>query len=63
MRKPDEMEELGNKFGLVFLSLPISIADPLERLDEVNRRMMQLKKSAEAPVTMGILNAMGLSPA
>lgn len=62
MRKPEEMEQMGNKFGLVFLSLPISFADPIERLAEVNKRMTALKNSAEAGVALGILNAMGLSP-
>ena len=56
------MGELGNKFGIVFLSLPVGIGDPLERLHEVRKRMMELKNSKEAPVALGILSAMGLSP-
>jgi len=52
--------KLGNKFGLVFLTLPVSIEEPLMRLTEVRRRMLELKRSAEAPVTLGILGAMGL---
>ena len=43
MRSEEEMGTLGNKFGLVFLSLPVSIADPLARLREVNRRMTALR--------------------
>jgi diacylglycerol O-acyltransferase / wax synthase len=62
LRKNEDLGKLGNKFGLVFLSLPVGIADPLERLAEVHRRMEELKNSAEAPVAMGILSAMGLSP-
>ena len=62
LRKPDEMEELGNKFGLVFLSLPIGIEDPLERLQEVHKRMDKLKDSPEAMASLGILAALGLSP-
>ena len=31
--------ELGNRFGLVYLTLPVGIADPADRLDEVHRRM------------------------
>jgi len=56
------MAQLGNRFGLVFLSLPVGIADPLERIAEVRRRMRQLKRSAEPVVTYGILTAMGRSP-
>lgn len=62
LRSPQEMGTLGNKFGIVFLSLPIGIGDPLERLHEVHKRMLALKNSKEAPVSMGILSAMGMSP-
>lgn len=62
LRTPGTEEELGNKFGLVFLSLPVGIADPSERLDELKRRMDALKDSLEAPVAFGILNAIGTSP-
>src|SRR5690606_18059693 len=33
---------------------------PLMRLTEVRRRMGELKRSAEAPVTLGVLGMMGL---
>ena len=62
LRTPEEMGKLGNKFGIVFLSLPVGIADPLERLNEVRKRMLELKHSKEAPVALGILSAMGMSP-
>ena len=62
LRTPQEMGELGNKFGIVFLSLPVGIGDPLERLHEVHKRMVELKNSKEAPVALGILSAMGMSP-
>jgi len=62
LRKPGTEEELGNKFGLVFLSLPIGIADPADRLGELKRRMDALKDSMQAPVAFGILTAIGLSP-
>ena len=52
--------KLGNKFGLVFLSLPVGIEEPVMRLVEVRRRMQALKRSAEAPVTLGVLGAMGM---
>jgi WS/DGAT/MGAT family acyltransferase len=62
LRKPGKEEELGNKFGLVFLSLPIGIADPQQRLQELKRRMDALKGSLEAPVAFGILTTIGASP-
>ena len=62
LRTPEEMGTLGNKFGIVFLSLPVGIGDPLERLHEVHKRMIALKNSKEALVSMGILSAMGMSP-
>lgn len=61
MRTPEEMGQLGNKFGLVFLSLPVSVPDPLGRLAEVHLRMMELKRSAEAGVILATLNVVGLS--
>ncbi|MCA9969274.1 MAG: wax ester/triacylglycerol synthase family O-acyltransferase, partial [Anaerolineales bacterium] len=62
IRGQEQIEDLGNKFGLVFLSLPIYLDDPLERLLEVQRRMNALKNSPEAVVAFGILGAMGLTP-
>lgn len=62
LRTPGTEEELGNKFGLVFLSLPVGIADPEKRLQELKRRMDALKDSLEAPVAFGILTAIGMSP-
>lgn len=62
LRRPGTEHELGNKFGLVFLSLPVGIADPSERLVEVRRRMDALKDSMEAPVAFGILTTIGAAP-
>ena len=55
-------EDLGNKFGLVFLSLPINREQPLERLDEIKRGMDSLKASAEYAATYFILGILGLMP-
>ena len=59
LRSGEPATELGNRFGLVFLPLPVSVADPLERLLEVRRRMTELKTSAEARCSLGILGAIG----
>ncbi len=53
---------MGNKFGLVFLDLPVGAPTLKERLRLVQRRMDALKESAEAPVAMDILAGMGFSP-
>jgi WS/DGAT/MGAT family acyltransferase len=61
--RPIELdEELGNKFGLVFLSLPIGITDPVERLHRVRRNMNELKSSAEPIAAFGVINLMGAVP-
>lgn len=62
LRPLDEMAELGNRFGLVFLSLPVGIADPRRRLLELRRRVRALKSSAEPLVTFTILRALGRVP-
>jgi WS/DGAT/MGAT family acyltransferase len=62
LRRPGTEEDLGNKFGLVFLPLPIGIADPNARLRELKRRMDALKDSLEAPVAFGILTSIGIAP-
>jgi diacylglycerol O-acyltransferase / wax synthase len=61
--RPVELDErLGNKFGLLFLSLPLSITDPVERLHKIKQNMDELKSSAEALATYGILNLIGAAP-
>lgn len=62
LRPPGPMTDLGNHFGLVFLSLPIGVKHPLERLYEVKRRMDALKHSQQPLVALGILSGMGLMP-
>ena len=54
--------ELGNRFGLVYLTLPVGIADPTERLAEVHRRMDAIKHSREGGLSYAILEAVGLTP-
>jgi WS/DGAT/MGAT family acyltransferase len=54
--------DLGNRFGLVLLSLPIGIADPLARTYEVKRRMDAIKHGHEGAITYGILELMGHTP-
>jgi diacylglycerol O-acyltransferase len=63
LRKPEEEHELGNRFGLVFLTLPVGIEDPVDRLFELKERMDEIKGSPEAVVALGLLGAIGSAPA
>jgi diacylglycerol O-acyltransferase len=56
------MAQLGNHFGLIFLALPLGIADPLERLAAVRRRSHALRRSTEPTVVYAILRALGRVP-
>ena len=62
LRPLDQAHELGNSFGLVFLTLPIGIADPVRRLRAVKKEMDELKRSPEALVAFAVLNVMGMTP-
>lgn len=54
--------ELGNRFGLVFLTLPVDVAGRRARLQELKRRMDAIKHSPEGPVSFAILESVGLTP-
>ena len=58
----EALRDLGNKFGLVFLTLPVGIEDTLQRLRALKRRMDALKSTPEAMVAFGILNMVGMAP-
>jgi WS/DGAT/MGAT family acyltransferase len=53
---------LGNRFGLIFLSLPISVADPDRRVRLVHERTRRLKAGQQAAATFVLLRAIGLAP-
>ncbi len=55
--------ELGNRFGLVDLRLPLALTDPKERLAEVHRRMEEIKRSPEGPLSQQLLGWLGRTPA
>jgi hypothetical protein len=62
LRPLDQAHKLGNAFGLVFLTLPIGIADPARRVRAIKKEMDELKGSPEALVAFGLLSLMGLAP-
>ncbi len=61
LRPESEIVKLGNRFGLVFLALPVGIEDRGERLRELKRRMDAIKGSSEPMVIYAILNAVGMA--
>jgi len=54
--------DLGNKFGLVFLPLPVGVSGSYRRLVEVHKRMAEIKEGRDGPVSYGLLSATGLAP-
>jgi hypothetical protein len=60
LRPEHKAHQLGNRFGLVPLVLPIGIANPLERLYAVRERMLELKGSFQPVLAFGILAVAGL---
>lgn len=62
LRGLEEMAALGNRFGLVFLSIPVGIADPVERLTELRRLSKKLRLSTEPVVVFWILRLLGRLP-
>jgi diacylglycerol O-acyltransferase len=54
--------ELGNKFGLVFLPLPVGTTGSYRRLMEVHRRMQVIKNGRDGAVSYGLLSLTGMTP-
>ena len=62
IRGMDAGVELGNKFALVYLALPVGVKDPMDRLFAVKKRMDEIKASPEALITYQILSGVGRTP-
>ncbi len=62
LRPAERAHELGNAFGLVFITLPVGTVDPVRRLRAIKKEMDGLKQSPEALVAFGVLSLMGLAP-
>jgi diacylglycerol O-acyltransferase / wax synthase len=60
LRPSEQAHELGNRFGLVPLVLPIGMENPVERVYEVRRRMNALKGSTQPLLAFGLLAVAGL---
>ena len=62
LRPMEKAYKLGNRFGLVFLDLPVGIDNPIERLYAVRANMRALKNSYQPLLAFGLLAAMGSGP-
>jgi len=60
LRPLEKAYQLGNRFGLVPLVLPIGIANPIERVYAVRARMNQLKGSYQPLLAFAVLSVAGL---
>ena len=60
LRPLEKAHQLGNRFGLVPLTLPIGIANPVERVYAVRKRMNELKGSYQPLLAFGVLAVAGL---
>jgi WS/DGAT/MGAT family acyltransferase len=60
LRPLEKAWQLGNRFGLAPLVLPIGIANPVERVYAVHRRMDELKGSYQPLLAFAVLSVSGL---
>ena len=60
LRPLDKAWQLGNRFGLAPLVLPVGIANPIERVYAVHRRMAEMKGSYQPLLAFAILSVTGL---
>jgi diacylglycerol O-acyltransferase len=60
LRPMDKAWQLGNRFGLVPLGLPIGIANPIDRLAAVRARMNELKGGYQPLLAFALLSVAGL---
>ncbi len=60
LRPIEQAYKLGNRFGLAPLVLPIGLANPIERVYEVRRRMQEMKGSYQPLLAFSLLAVAGL---
>lgn len=53
---------LGNRWGFMPLELPVGIADPLDRLAEMHRRVTRFSENYDAQRALGIFSLIGQTP-
>ena len=62
LRAPADDAQLGNRFGMVFVNLPVGERNPLARIYAVHQDMERLKHSSQAVMALWLLTAMGSLP-
>ncbi|HVE54782.1 MAG TPA: wax ester/triacylglycerol synthase family O-acyltransferase [Ramlibacter sp.] len=60
LRPMEQAHQLGNRFGLAPLVLPVGIDNPVQRVYEVRRRMNELKGSTQPLLAFAVLAVAGL---
>jgi len=63
LRRPTAALELGNRFGLVFVDLPLGMPNPLQRVYAMHATMSALKGSMQPPMVFAMLGVLGSLPA
>jgi WS/DGAT/MGAT family acyltransferase len=62
LREAEEALTLGNKFGLMFVELPIGVSNPLQRAYAMHDTLRELKGSQQPPLTLAVLGLLGMLP-
>jgi diacylglycerol O-acyltransferase len=62
IRRSDEHLELGNRIATLMVALPLSEADPVERLRLVHRETTRVKESEQARAASLVIEATGWTP-
>ncbi|PEN14208.1 wax ester/triacylglycerol synthase family O-acyltransferase [Longibacter salinarum] len=62
LRPIEDAFDLGNRFGLVYVDLPVGLGDRTERVLSVKQQMDEIKASSEAAAAFGILEVLGYFP-
>jgi hypothetical protein len=63
IRGGHERSSLGNAFGLVYATLPVSVPEPASRVEHAKRTMDAIKRTPEPSNALAVLGAIGrLSP-
>lgn len=63
LRSADDASALGNRFGLVYVDLPVGIANPVERLLQARDALREIKRSEQPPLSLAVLSLLGMAPA
>ena len=54
--------ELGNRFGLVLVPLPVGVSSASRRLTEMHKRMREMKVSGEGAMAYALISGLGRGP-